>query len=81
LEMTDGVKAGRIWLESRVGIPESVAFCFMCGRPLWQGVFVEVRDRLLSYVRPVCAAEIFAPGPDGNPPVRFPISWRAVEAH
>lgn len=32
---------------------------FICGRPLWQGLFVGmVFDRLLSYVRPVCAARM-----------------------
>jgi uncharacterized transporter YbjL len=34
------------------------AYLFICGRPLWQGVRVGMRDRLLSYVRPVCAAQI-----------------------
>ena len=29
---------------------------FMCGRPLWQGLSVLCADRLLSCVRPVCAA-------------------------
>ena len=55
---------------NRWGFPLRLRCDSYVDAPLARAICRDGFDRLLSYVRPVCAAFFTAAGPDGNPPAR-----------